>query len=175
MTRQLVYVGTYSEPILFGTGQVLDGKGKGIYSFAFDAAAGALAVVGVTEGVRNSSYLAFDPARRFLFCVNEFKEFEGKASGAVSAFRIDRETGALPAIWSSTRPGVSSSWRISPVVAFRCSLSAPTGCWVRPPASFSTRAPASIRAGSPGRTRMPSPSTARTGTSSCLTSASTRS
>ena len=45
--------------------------------------------------MRNSSYLAFDPKRTFLYCVNEFKEFEGKASGAVSAFRIDRHSGAL--------------------------------------------------------------------------------
>ncbi len=48
-----------------------------------------LTPVAVKEGVRNSSYLAFDPARKFLYCVNEFKEYEGKASGAVSAFRID--------------------------------------------------------------------------------------
>jgi 6-phosphogluconolactonase len=91
----LVFVGTYSEPILFGTGQVLQGKGKGIYAFRFDPATGALAPAAVTEGVRNSSYLAFDPARRFLYCVNEFKEYEGKASGAVSSFRIDQASGAL--------------------------------------------------------------------------------
>lgn len=91
----LVYIGTYSEPIRFGTGQVLQGKGKGIYAYRFDASAGKLIPAGVTEGVRNSSYLAFDPARRFLFCVNEFKEYEGQASGAVSSFRIDPATGAL--------------------------------------------------------------------------------
>lgn len=95
MPKPLVYVGTYSEPILFGTGQVLQGKGKGIYLFRFDAEKGALEPLAVKEGVRNSSYLAFDPARRFLYCVNEFKEYEGRASGAVSAFRIDPETGAL--------------------------------------------------------------------------------
>lgn len=93
--KDLVYVGTYSEPILFGTGQVVQGKGKGIYAFRLDAAKGALEPIGVTEGVRNSSYLAFDPKRQFLYCVNEFKEYEGKASGAVSSFRIDPETGAL--------------------------------------------------------------------------------
>ena len=94
--NDLVYVGTYSEPILFGTGQVLQGKGKGIYCFPpRSRERGALEPVGVTEGVRNSSYLAFDPTRKFLYCVNEFKEFEGKASGAVSAFRIDQDTGAL--------------------------------------------------------------------------------
>jgi 6-phosphogluconolactonase len=93
--KDLVYVGTYSEPILFGTGQVVQGKGKGIYAFRLDRAKGALEPIGVTEGVRNSSYLAFDPKRQFLYCVNEFKEYEGKASGAVSSFRIDQETGAL--------------------------------------------------------------------------------
>ncbi len=93
--NDLVYVGTYSEPILFGTGQVLEGKGRGIYAFRLDAEKGALEPAGITEGVRNSSYLAFDPKRRFLYCVNEFKEFEGQASGAVSAFRIDPETGGL--------------------------------------------------------------------------------
>ncbi len=92
-TYPFVYVGTYSEPILFGTGQVL--QGKGIYLFRLDAEQGALEPLAIKEGVRNSSYLAFDPARKFLYCVNEFKEYEGKASGAVSAFHINPETGAL--------------------------------------------------------------------------------
>jgi 6-phosphogluconolactonase len=95
MALNLVYVGTYSEPILFGTGQVLRGKGKGIYAYRLDEAAGALVPVGITEDVRNSSYLAFDPSRKFLYCVNEFKEYQGKASGAVSAYRIDHESGTL--------------------------------------------------------------------------------
>jgi 6-phosphogluconolactonase len=60
-----------------------------------DADAGTLVPCGITENVRNPSYIAFDPKRRFLYCVNEFKEFEGAASGAVSAFRIDQNTGEL--------------------------------------------------------------------------------
>jgi 6-phosphogluconolactonase len=94
-SHDLVYVGTYSEPILFGTGQVVRGQGKGIYRFRLDADAGALTLDGIAEGVRNASYLAFDPNRRFLYCVNELKEFEGEASGAVSAFAIDPDTGDL--------------------------------------------------------------------------------
>lgn len=94
-SQPFVYVGTYSEPILFGTGQVVQGKGKGIYLFRLDGAKGALQPVTVKEGVRNASYLAFDPARKFLYCVNEFKEYQGIASGAVSAFRIDPATGTL--------------------------------------------------------------------------------
>jgi 6-phosphogluconolactonase len=95
MARDLVYVGTYSEPILFGTGQVVQGQGKGIYAYRFDAASGALHLAGITAGVRNASYLAFDPKRKFLYCVNEFKEYQGQASGAVSAYRMDEESGAL--------------------------------------------------------------------------------
>jgi 6-phosphogluconolactonase len=91
----LVYVGTYSEPILFGTGQVLQGQGKGIHAFRLDPSTGALRESGITGGVRNSSYLAFDPSRRFLYCVNELKEFEGAASGAVSAFSVDKASGTL--------------------------------------------------------------------------------
>ena len=72
----LVFIGTYSEKILFGTGQVLEGKGKGIDVFRFDAKTAALEPVGIKEGVRNPSYVAFDPTRRFLYCVNEFKEYE---------------------------------------------------------------------------------------------------
>ena len=93
--KDLVYVGTYSEPIRFGTGQILQGRGKGIYCYRFDREAGALSLLGITEGVRNSSYIAFDPARKFLFCVNEYKEYQGRASGAVSAYSINHETGAL--------------------------------------------------------------------------------
>ena len=39
----LVYVGTYTEAIRFGTGQILRGKGKGIHIYRFDPATGALA------------------------------------------------------------------------------------------------------------------------------------
>jgi 6-phosphogluconolactonase len=91
----LVYVGTYSEPIVFGTGQTLHGKGRGIYANRFDPQIGALYPQCVTEGVRNSSYIAFDPTKRFLFCVNEYKEYEGRPSGAVSAFKVNQSTGEL--------------------------------------------------------------------------------
>jgi 6-phosphogluconolactonase len=92
---RFVFVGTYTEPILFGTGQVLRGKGKGIHVYRFDTLSGALEPYGVAEGVRNPSYLAFHPSRRFLYAVNEYKEFEGRASGAVSAFTLDPDRGQL--------------------------------------------------------------------------------
>ena len=31
-----LYVGTYSRPLIFGTGEVFEGKGKGIHTYLFD-------------------------------------------------------------------------------------------------------------------------------------------
>jgi 6-phosphogluconolactonase len=100
--ENLIYVGTYTEPIRFGTGQVLEGQGKGIYCFRFDEAGHRLELRHVKTGVRNPSYLTFDAARRHLYCVNEFKEYEGQPSGSVSAFSIDPKSGALN--YLNTRP-----------------------------------------------------------------------
>lgn len=103
--ENLVYIGTYTEPIRFGTGQILEGKGKGIYSFRFDPSTGRLSPNGLTEGVRNPSYLCFDAERRFVYCVNEMKEFDGQFGGGVSAFRIDQDTGALTFLNSKPTKG----------------------------------------------------------------------
>ena len=89
------FVGTYTENIQTGTGRMLEGKARGIHIFRFDSDCGALEAVGVAEGVRNPSYVVADPAGRFLYAVNEVKDFAGSSAGAVSAFAIDRPTGAL--------------------------------------------------------------------------------
>jgi len=41
-TDYLVFVGTYTDPILFGTGKILEGQGAGIYAYRMDPATGAL-------------------------------------------------------------------------------------------------------------------------------------
>jgi len=103
--ENLVYVGTYTEPIRFGTGQILEGKGKGIYSFRFDPETGRLSPHGLTENVRNPSYLCFDEKRQYLYCVNEMKEWEGQFGGGVSAFRINGENGNLTYLNSKPTKG----------------------------------------------------------------------
>jgi 6-phosphogluconolactonase len=90
-----IYVGTYTEPILFGTGKILEGKGRGIYRYRLDRATGALEAAGATTGVVNPSYLAFDPTRRFLYAVNELKTWQDRPTGTVSAFAVDAGSGAL--------------------------------------------------------------------------------
>jgi 6-phosphogluconolactonase len=91
----LVFVGTYTEAIRFGTGQVLDGKGEGIYAYRLDPSSGALELSVVNTGITNPSYLAFDPGRRFLYAVNELKTYEGRPTGTISAFAVDSVTGKL--------------------------------------------------------------------------------
>ena len=97
-----LYIGTYTEDILFGTGEILKGKGDGIYVFNVDQDRGTLTRGPVIGNVRNPSYLTISPDRRFLWTVNELKEFEGKPSGSVSAFRVDSENGNLSLL--NTKP-----------------------------------------------------------------------
>jgi 6-phosphogluconolactonase len=93
--QRLVFIGTYTEPILFGSGKVLQGKGQGIYAYRLDTSSGSMERCNLSEGGPNPSYLAFHPSHQFLYAVNELKEFEGASSGAVSAFSMDPDSGAL--------------------------------------------------------------------------------
>lgn len=80
----LVYVGTYTS-----------GKSEGIYLYSLNLASGELKHIATTKGVKDPSYLALAPSRRYLYAVNEVEEFAGKKSGAVSAFAVDQRTGDL--------------------------------------------------------------------------------
>jgi 6-phosphogluconolactonase len=69
---------------------VYTGSGNGTISiFRLDRATGALMPAGTAVGGTNPSFLAWDPARRFLFAVNE------GSPGNVVAFSINQTTGAL--------------------------------------------------------------------------------
>ena len=103
MSKQnLVFVGTYTEPIRFGTGKILEGQGKGIYVYKLDTSSGSMELCHVAEGVTNPSYLAFDASQRFLYAVNELKEYEGAPTGAASAFSLARDSGKLT--YLNTKP-----------------------------------------------------------------------
>ena len=83
-----------ADPVRHRTGAA--GQGQGHLRFRFDPEARrARSRSASPRACATRPILPSIPNRRFLYCVNEFKEFEGKASGAVSAFRIDRKTGAL--------------------------------------------------------------------------------
>ncbi len=85
-----LYIGTYTRRAAH-----VQGKSEGIYLLHLDLKQGALHPAGQVTGVDNPSYLALAPDGQHLYAVNEVSDFGGKASGAVSAFAIDPETGSL--------------------------------------------------------------------------------
>jgi 6-phosphogluconolactonase len=71
---------------------------KGIYLFQMKTSENpnipeyvTMTALGLVAETPSPSFLIVDPKRRLLFCVNELEQFEGKKSGAVSAFSIDGE------------------------------------------------------------------------------------
>ena len=77
-SRELtLYIGTYTS-----------GKSEGIYIYRMDRANGELTRAGSVKS-ENPSFLTIDPAKRYLYAVNE------KPEGTVSAFAINRRTGEL--------------------------------------------------------------------------------
>ena len=93
----LVYVGTYTK------------KGsEGIYIYRFDTATGALESVGTATGLKNPSFLAIHPSRRYLYAVNELGTVDGKSAGGVTAFSIDPKTGALTMLNQQPAHGAST-------------------------------------------------------------------
>jgi 6-phosphogluconolactonase len=81
----LLYVGTYTE----------GGRSDGIYILRMDRRSGKLRLVGSVDAGANPSFLAIHPDRRVLYAVNEVETHSGKPTGAVSAFAIASDTGAL--------------------------------------------------------------------------------
>lgn len=80
----IAYVGTYTT-----------GESKGIYAFRYDAHSGETSPLGLAAATTNPSFLAIDRRWHFLYAVNEVDNFRGQASGAVSAFAIDSQSGKL--------------------------------------------------------------------------------
>ena len=95
----LVYIGTGGN------------KGKGIYFFRLQSAGTevfqnvTLVPLGLAAETPNPTFFELDLKRRLLFAVNEIDQFEGKATGAVSAFSID-PTGKLALI--NQRPSMGT-------------------------------------------------------------------
>lgn len=84
--KQYFALGSYTEPILFGTGEVFHGKGKGISVCSFDE--GRIEVVREIA-VRNPSFVCMDEAHRRIYAVNEMKEYLDRPGGGMTALSYD--------------------------------------------------------------------------------------
>jgi len=80
----LVYIGTYT-----------GAKSKGIHAFRFNQTTGALTPIGLVAETPSPSWLVLHPSGQYLYAANEVDNFDADKSGSVTAFRIDRATGAL--------------------------------------------------------------------------------
>jgi len=83
----IVHIGTYTGP-----------TSKGIYVTRLNTATGALTEPVLAADTPNPSFLALHPSRDLLYAVNEIGDYEGKRTGSVSAFAIDRKSGLLKPI-----------------------------------------------------------------------------
>jgi 6-phosphogluconolactonase len=83
--KYVLFVGTYTK-----------GESQGIYSYRFDERSGKLTSLGLVAKTDNPSFLSVvAPESKFLYAVNEIRDYKGAASGAVTAFVIHRKTGKL--------------------------------------------------------------------------------
>ncbi len=84
--EMLVYIGTYTSG---------KSRSEGIYIYKLNLESGELKPYKIVKNVVEPSYLAIDKSKKYLYAVNETETYEGKKSGAISAFQIDRKSGDL--------------------------------------------------------------------------------
>lgn len=88
MAQTFLYVGCCNRALpYFATA-----NGEGIAAFRFDEATGAATPLGVTKGIDNPTFIAIDPSRTAVYATTEML---GWNEGVVTAYAIDRRTGAL--------------------------------------------------------------------------------
>src|ERR1039457_5501486 len=68
------------------------------YLVYFGTYTGKVTRVELAAETVNPSFLAVDPAQRYLFAAIEIGDYQGSKSGSVSSFAIDRRSGKLSAL-----------------------------------------------------------------------------
>jgi 6-phosphogluconolactonase len=92
-----VYLGAYAK-----------GEEQGITLCKLDRTKGKLDKVMVFGGHQNPAFLEVHPSGKFLYAVNEIKDFKGNSAGAVTAFSIDPKTGDLKKLNQVSSRGMGS-------------------------------------------------------------------
>lgn len=78
---------------------------KGIYAYGLDAATGELKQIGLAAEADNPTFLTLGPDRETVFVANELDQYEGRSSGAISSYRLDRQHARLTKISESATEG----------------------------------------------------------------------
>jgi 6-phosphogluconolactonase len=74
------------------------GTSKGIYAYSFEPKTGELKQIGLAAEADNPTFLALGPDRKTVLVANELDTYEGKSSGAVSTYSLDRAKARLTKI-----------------------------------------------------------------------------
>ena len=86
--KQYFALGSYTEDILFGTGEVFHGKGKGVSICEFED--GRIREISSLP-VRNPSFVCINQKKRKIYAVNEMKEYKGEFGGGITQISYDAE------------------------------------------------------------------------------------
>ncbi len=79
-----VYYGTYTRE-----------TSKGIYRSRFSPSTGTLSAPELAAELREPSFLAIHPNQSYLYAVSEVDDFDDDGSGSISAYALDRSSGAI--------------------------------------------------------------------------------
>lgn len=92
--------------LFFGTYTPSGGESRGIYSARLDPATGSLSEPVLVAETPNPTFLAWHPDGRTLYALSERGTVEGKAGGALTAYRYDPATGKLAPLNTEPTGGV---------------------------------------------------------------------
>jgi 6-phosphogluconolactonase len=81
--------GINADPLLL-VGTQTAATSKGIYAYAFDSIKGELKPLGLAAEADNPTFLTLVPNGKTVIVANELDTYEGKSSGAVSSYTLDR-------------------------------------------------------------------------------------
>jgi 6-phosphogluconolactonase len=91
--------------LLVGTVTGAPSTSDGIYAFAFDGESGDLKQIALAAKSESPTFLALSQDKTHLYAVNEIRQFQGKPTGAVSSFALNKKSAALSLINQVTSMG----------------------------------------------------------------------
>jgi 6-phosphogluconolactonase len=91
--------------LLVGTQTGAQSTSQGIYAYDFNPATGELKQIALAVESESPTFLALSPGKRFLYSVNETRQFEGKPTGFVSSFTLNKKNAQLALVNRVTTMG----------------------------------------------------------------------
>lgn len=85
-SESLLFIGVYTDQ---------GSKSKGVYAYRLNTSSGDLSPLGLSAATDNPSFLAISPDKTLLYAANEIDTYKGAKTGAVSAFKLQGQSGKL--------------------------------------------------------------------------------